>query len=74
MAAMAIGREKYDKARWEAYVPPGPWKREGKANYVHISDLFKGYEDYRKVSKPAGDDWEQFKQWASAGYAQQVAR
>jgi protein tyrosine/serine phosphatase len=74
LAAMAIGRENYDKAKWQAYVPPGPWKRRDKANYVHISDLFKGYEGYRKVSGRVSNDWEDFKQWASAGYAQQVVR
>jgi len=63
LAAMAIGKEDYNTARWQAYVPPGPWKRNRHNNYVHISDMFKLYERYRRNNKPDTNDWQEFKQW-----------
>lgn len=64
LAAMAIGKEEYDTAKWQAYVPPGPWKRNRKNNYVHISDMFKLYERHRQGNKPDTNDWREFKQWS----------
>ena len=64
MAAMAIGATDYDKAKWQANVPPGPWKRRRKYNYSHISDIFKAYESYCRRNELDTDGWEQFKAWA----------
>lgn len=65
LAAMAIGNEDYDTAKWQAYIPPGPWKRRRNNNYVHISDMFKLYERYRQSNKPDINDWQEFKQWST---------
>jgi protein tyrosine phosphatase (PTP) superfamily phosphohydrolase (DUF442 family) len=65
LAAMAIGKENYDTAKWQAYVPPGPWKRKRNDSYVHISDMFKLYERYRQSNKPDINDWQEFKQWST---------
>jgi protein tyrosine phosphatase (PTP) superfamily phosphohydrolase (DUF442 family) len=69
LAAMAIGKENYETAKWQAYVPMGPWKRNRRNGYVHISDMFKLYERHRLSHEPADDDWQDFKQWASASDA-----
>lgn len=68
LAAMAIGKENYDTAKWQAYVPPGPWKRNRNNDYAHISDMFKLYETHRRDNKTA-DDWQDFKQWSAASDA-----
>jgi hypothetical protein len=65
LAAMAIGKESYDTAKWQAYVPPGPWKRNRNNKYVHISDMFKLYEKHRQTNKPNTSDWLDFKQWTT---------
>ncbi len=65
LAAMAIGKESYDTAKWQAYVPPGPWKRNRNDEYVHISDMFKLYEKHRQSNKPDANDWLDFKQWTT---------
>jgi len=65
LAAMAIGKEDYDTAKWQAYVPPGPWKRDRNNNYVHISDMFKLYERHRQGNTVGTDDWQEFKQWST---------
>ncbi len=65
LAAMAIGKENYDTAKWQAYIPPGPWKRKRNENYVHISDMFKLYERYRQGNEPDTNDWQEFKQWST---------
>ena len=65
LAAMAIGKENYDTAKWQAYVPPGPWKRNSTNDFAHISDMFKLYEMHRRENKTAGD-WQDFKQWAAS--------
>ncbi len=65
LAAMAIGKESYDTAKWQAYVPPGPWNRERGNNYIHISDVLKFYERYRQTKERDKDDWQQFKEWAN---------
>jgi len=72
LAAMAIGNVDYNKAKWQAYVPPGPWKRKDFSkrrplyhyNYAHISDIFKLYESYCKHNKLGTNNWQQFKHWA----------
>ena len=70
LAAMAIGKVDYDTAKWQAYVAPGPWKRRPLRyhnpadQYVHISDMFKLYEDYCKRNNLKTNRWRQFRQWA----------
>lgn len=64
LAAIAIGKADYDTAKWQAYVPPGLWKRKRKSNYVHISDMLKFYESYCQRNGLNTNDWRQFKQWA----------
>jgi len=50
LAAMVIGQVHYEKAKWQAYVAPGPWKRKKYKNrryfrdYSHISDVLRLYE------------------------------
>ena len=63
LAAMTIGKENYDTAKWQAYVPPGPWKRKKHNNYSHISDIFISYERYCRRNELNTNGWEQFKQW-----------
>lgn len=65
LAAMAIGKMDYDTAKWQAYVPPGPWKRERECNYLHISDTFKLYESYCQRNGLHTNGWQKFKQWAA---------
>lgn len=65
LAAMAIGKEDYDTAKWQAYVPPGPRKRQRKNNYVHISDVLKFYERHRQSNEPDTNDWQEFKEWST---------
>ncbi len=69
LAAMAIGKEDYDTAKWQAYVPPGPWKRHRNDNYVHISDALKLYEKQRQAHGVNTDDWQDFKQWSTTANA-----
>jgi protein tyrosine phosphatase (PTP) superfamily phosphohydrolase (DUF442 family) len=70
LAAMAIGKVDYDTAKWQAYVPPGPWKRKrlrysnSADQYIHISDMFKLYEDYCRRNSLKTSRWRQFRQWA----------
>ena len=71
LAAMAIGGMSYNKAKWQAYVAPGPWKRKDFSerrpdyayNYAHISDIFKFYESYCKHNNLETNNWRQFKSW-----------
>jgi len=69
LAAMARGSVDYDKAKWYAYVAPGPWKRKRYKNrryfqhYSHISDVFKLYESHCKRNSLDTNDWQRFKQW-----------
>lgn len=63
LAAMAIGGMDYDKARWHAYVPPGPWKRKSASDYVHISDMLRLYESSCRRKGLDTDDWDQLRQW-----------
>ena len=68
-AAMAIGNIDYDKAKWQAYVPPGPWKRKKFNNrkypeyYGHISDVLRLYERYCSDNNLQTGNWQQFRQW-----------
>ncbi len=71
IAAMVIGREDYDNAKKQAYVPPGPRKRKDFSkrrgyvyNYAHISDTLKLYEDYCEQNNLGTNGWEQFAKWA----------
>ncbi len=72
LAAFAIGHVDFDIAKWQAYVPPGPWKRKDFSNtrgdyihdYAHISDALKLYEDYCKRENLDRNDWQQFIKWA----------
>jgi len=72
LAAMSIGKYDYEKAVWESYVPPGPWKRKKYKrrsyfhDYLHVSDLFKFYESYCLRNNLEFNDWEQFKHWAAS--------
>jgi len=63
IAAMALGNETYEKARWQAYVPTGPWKRKERKNYTHISDILRFYERYCQRNNLDTNGWEQFKKW-----------
>ena len=63
LAAMAIGKMDYDKAKWHAYVPPGPWKRKRRSNYVHISDMLRLYESSCKRNGLDTNDWHQLRRW-----------
>jgi len=71
LAAMAKGNIDYDKANWQAYAAPGPWKRKKFNNrnyfqhYSHISDIFKLYENYCKRNKPDTNNWQQLKKWVA---------
>ena len=67
MAAMEIGKEDYKKAKKHAFVPPGPWKRKKRKDFIHVSDVFREFEGYCKSNdfKPS---WELMKQWARTDY------
>lgn len=72
MAAMAIGAVNYDKARWQAYVAPGPWKRRSfndrrnrYPRYEHISDMLVLYQRYCTQSDIEPMDWQSLKDWIS---------
>lgn len=61
LAAWLRGGQPYDRARWQAYVPSGPWKRP---NGIHISDTLALYEDYCRRHGLNPDDRSFFKRWA----------
>jgi len=61
LAAWLRGGQPYDRARWQAYVPSGPWKRP---NGVHISDTLALYEDYCSRQGRSHDDRSFFMHWA----------
>ena len=66
LAAWLLGRQPYDQAKWQAYVPPGPWKRwNGSA---HISDTLTVYEDYCRQRGVSPDNPALFKHWAAHIY------
>ena len=69
IAAMAIGGIDYEKAKWQAYVAPGPWKRKKFDDrkypdyYGHISDVLLLYERYCSDNNLQTGNWRQFKKW-----------
>ena len=69
LAAMAIGDVDYDRAKWQAYVVPGPWKRKNYENrqylqdYSHISDVLRLYESYCRRNSLDTNDWQRLKEW-----------
>ncbi|MCP4614031.1 MAG: dual specificity protein phosphatase family protein [Planctomycetes bacterium] len=69
LAAMAIANIEYEKAKWQAHVPLGPWKRKKFTNriyplyYSHISDIFRLYERYCRENDLPTNNWPQLKQW-----------
>lgn len=64
LAAMAFGGMSYERAKWHAYVAPGPWKRVEKGDYAHVSDILTQYERYCRTHGLDTAGWEQFRQWA----------
>ena len=64
MAAMEIGGEDYYKAKKHSFVPPGPWKRKKRKNYVHVSDVFTEFEKYCMENKVT-PSWVLMKEWAN---------
>lgn len=73
LAAMFIGNIDYNKAKRQAYVTPGPWKRKDFSkrradyihNYAHISDIFKLYERHCKQEGLDTNNRQHFKYWAT---------
>jgi len=65
MAAMALGQQSFEQAKWQAYVAPGPWKRWQEGNYMHISDVLLEYERFCGHNGLDTGGWEQFKSWAA---------
>ena len=69
LAAMVIGQVHYEKAKWQAYVAPGPWKRKKYKNrryfrdYSHISDVLRLYERHCGKNNLQTNDWQQLKRW-----------
>ncbi|MCX5645007.1 MAG: tyrosine-protein phosphatase [Phycisphaerae bacterium] len=62
LAAWLRGGLPYDRAKWQAYVPSGPWKRPNGS--VHISDTLALYEDYCRQHGLNPDNRSSFKHWA----------
>jgi hypothetical protein len=75
IAAWLVGGRTYGYAKWQAYMPPGPWKnRKGKG---HISDVLAFYERYCREEGLCPDDPSLFKYWArnvyQSGQAPEIA-
>ncbi len=66
LAAMAIGGASYEEAVIHAYVPPGPWKRQRRNGFVHISDTFTLYERYCRERGIDTGGWPHFLAWIDA--------
>jgi protein tyrosine phosphatase (PTP) superfamily phosphohydrolase (DUF442 family) len=66
LAAWLLGGQPYNRAKWQAYVPPGPWKRWNGSK--HISDTLSLYEDYCRQHGLDPDDPALFKHWAANIY------
>ncbi len=62
LAVMTVGEQPFDLARWEGYIPPGPWKR--KYGKHHISDIFGMYAQYCNDNQLNRNDLANFKSWA----------
>jgi hypothetical protein len=66
IAAWLVGGQSYSRAKWQAYVPPGPWKdRKGTG---HVSDVLAFYERYCREQGRSPDDPSFFKYWAKNVY------
>jgi len=66
IAAWLVGGQSYGRARWQAYVPPGPWKdRKGTG---HVSDVLAFYERYCREQGRSPGDPSFFKYWAKNVY------
>ncbi len=72
IARMLLNGEGYDSAKWEAYIPEGPWKRKKHTDYEHISDLFDLYEDYCQELDLDRDDPVVFFTWVQEVYGRQA--
>ena len=66
MAAWLIGGWSYEKAKWQAFVPPGPWKN--RRGLGHISDTLSEYEAYCRNLGLAYDDPNRFRRWAAEAH------
>jgi protein tyrosine phosphatase (PTP) superfamily phosphohydrolase (DUF442 family) len=66
LAAWLLGGQPYERAKWQAYVPSGPWKRWDSPD--HISDTLTLYEDYCRAHGVNPDDTSLFKHWAANIY------
>jgi len=66
MAAWLLGGRSYRRAKWQAYVPPGPWKHRNGSG--HISDMFNIYEDYCRAHGLSYDNPARFRRWAANIY------
>jgi rhodanese-related sulfurtransferase len=67
IAAWLVGSRTFGFAKWQAYMPPGPWKnRKGKG---HISDVLTFYEDYCREQGLSPNDPSLFKYWARNVYS-----
>lgn len=69
LAAWLLGGRPYERARWQAYVPPGPWKRLNGSS--HISDVLTFYEDFCRARGVSPDDPSLFQHWAREIYSAQ---
>ena len=69
LAAWLLGHQPYDRAKWQAYVPPGPWKRVKGSS--HISDVLTFYEDFCRARGLSPDDPSLFQHWAREIYSAQ---
>ncbi len=69
LAAWLVGGQPYDRAKWQAYVPPGPWKRSNGSG--HISDVLTLYEDFCRARGVSPNDPSLFQHWAREIYSAQ---
>ncbi len=69
LAAWLLGGQPYERARWQAYVPPGPWKRFNGSS--HISDVLTLYEEFCRTRGVSPDDPPLFQHWAREVYSAQ---
>ncbi len=69
LAAWLLGQQPYDRAKWQAYVPPGPWKRSNGSG--HISDVLTRYEDFCRERGLSPDNPSLFQRWAREIYSVQ---
>lgn len=67
LAAWLVGAKPYDQAKWQAYVPPGPWKRRNGSD--HVSDVLALYERYCFEHGRSPDDPLLFKRWVAEIYS-----